>query len=88
MIRFGSVTEIRFGSVRLGRNVFKIRFGSVRWGNPRFGRFLVTTPVSFPTHGRYTLAGCITVFAPLVIWVMSGFHSNAHNSSKIGPKWF
>ena len=43
MVRFGSVTEIRFGSVRFGKKVFQIRFGSVRWKKTRFGRFLLET---------------------------------------------
>ena len=44
MVRFGSVTEIRFGSVRFGKKFFQIRFGSVRWKKSRFGRFLVCIP--------------------------------------------
>ena len=32
MIRFGSVTEIRFGSVRFGSVETFLKFGSVRFG--------------------------------------------------------
>eukprot|EP00116_Pleurobrachia_bachei_P003365 sb/3463627/ len=41
--------NIRFGSVRFGKNVFQIRFGSVRWEKTRFGRFLATI-ISSPNH--------------------------------------